>query len=325
VKDVPETRHSPPETRNSPPETRNLPIEPTLLVIAGPTAVGKTALSVAIAQQIGAEIISFDARQFYRELSIGTAKPTSAEQGGVRHHFIDSHTVEQEYSAGRFAADAVQLLTDDLFRRLPVVVAVGGSGLYQQALTDGLPNIPVVDPAVRSVLVARLADNGLAPLVEELRVLDPDAWGAIDRQNPQRVLRALEVTVGTDRPFSSYRAAPPETPRPWRTVLLGLERPREDLYARCDARVEQMLAAGLEAEARALYPLRHLNALQTVGYQEWWPYFEGAYELSEAVRLLKRNTRRYAKRQLTWFRREPRFHWLQSESGWADVKRVLEE
>ena len=300
---------------------------------------GKTAFSVALAQRLGAEILSFDARQFYQELTIGTAKPTAAEMGGVRHHFIDSHSVTHDYSAGRFAADAGRLLRDDLFRRHPVVVAVGGSGLYQQALTDGLPEIPATDPALRPALIGRLEQDGLAALVAELQTLDPAAWAAIDRQNPQRVLRALEVTLGTGRPFSSYRmtpagnpdspnslnlnspdspAAPTET-RPWRTVVVGLHRARPDLYARCDARVDQMLAAGLEAEARALYPQRHLNALQTVGYQEWWPYFEGHYDRAEAVRLLQRNTRRYAKRQLTWFGRDARFRWFAPDGGIGPV------
>ena len=284
---------------------------------------GKTALSVALARRLGTEVVSFDARQFYRELSIGTAKPTRDEMDGVRHHFIDSHSVQHPYSAGRFADDAIRLLTDDLFRRLPVVVAVGGSGLYQQALTDGLPAIPAVDPALRPALNARLEAEGLPALVEELRRLDPPAWDAIDRQNPQRVLRALEVTLGTGQPFSGFRAAPAEAARPWRTVLVGLDRPRPELYARCDARVDEMLAAGLEAEARVLYPLRHLNALQTVGYQEWWLHFEGTYDHAEAVRLLKRNTRRYAKRQLTWFRRDARFQWLHPAAGAESILALL--
>lgn len=299
---------------------------PTLLLIAGPTAVGKTALSVALAQRLGTEIISFDARQFYRELNVGTAKPTPDEQGGIRHHFIDSHPVTHAYSAGRFADDALRLLTEDLFPRLPVVVAVGGSGLYAQALTDGLPNIPVVDPAIRLTLQARLEAEGLPALVEELRQLDSAAWEVIDRQNPQRVLRAIEVTLGTGQPFSSFREQPAAVERPFRIIRLGLDRPRPELYARCDARVEQMLAAGLEAEARALWPLHALNALQTVGYQEWWPYFEGEYDYAEAVRLLQRNTRRYAKRQLTWFRRDARFRWFhpEEEGLWAWVQAELQ-
>lgn len=295
------------------------PIDSTLIVIAGPTAVGKTALSVALAQQLQTEVISFDARQFYQELSIGTAKPTPAEQQGVRHHFLDSRSVADEYSAGRFAADAVRLLTDELFPRLPVVVAVGGSGLYQQALTDGLPAIPATDPLLRPALGARLASEGLPALVEHLRHVDPLAWAAIDRQNPQRVLRALEVTLGTDRPFSSYRTARPESGRPWRTIFIGLDRPRAELYQRCEARVDEMLAAGLEAEARAVYAWRHLNALQTVGYQEWWPCFGGEYGFEEAVRRLKRNTRHYAKRQLTWFRRDDRFRWLLPEGALSAI------
>jgi len=295
--------------------------QPVLLVIAGPTAVGKTALSVEVARQLGTEIISFDARQFYQELSVGTARPTLAEQGGVRHHFIDSHPVSHEYSAGRFAADAVRLLTQDLFRRYPVVVAVGGSGLYAQALTDGLPAIPAVDPAIRPALQARLQAEGLAALVDELARLDPAAWAVMDRQNPQRVLRALEVTLGTGQPYSSFRERPAAEARPFRIIRIGLDRPRDELYARCDARVDQMLAAGLEAEARGLYPLRHLNALQTVGYQEWWPYFDGEYDYAEAVRLLKRNTRRYAKRQLTWFRRDEQYRWFHPE---ADRRKISE-
>mgnify|MGYP002779154160 FL=1 len=285
---------------------------------------GKTALSIRLAQRLGTEIVSFDARQFYRELSIGTAKPTAAEMAGVRHHFIDSHSVRHEYSAGRFAADAMRLLQDDLFRRLPVVVAVGGSGLYQQALTDGLPEIPAPDPALRPAFLQRLEAEGLPALADELRHLDPTAWEAIDRHNPQRVLRALEVTIGPGRPFSSYRAAAPEGgARPWRTVFVGLDRPRPELYVRCDERVDEMLRAGLEAEARALYPLRHLNALQTVGYQEWWPCFEGHYDRAEAIRLLKRNTRRYVKRQLTWFRRDARFHWIRPDDEAAALALVL--
>lgn len=280
---------------------------------------GKTALSIELARQLGTEIVSFDARQFYRELTIGTAKPTLAEQGGIRHHFIDSHAVADEYSAGRFGAEARRLLLTELFPRLPVVVAVGGSGLYLQALIDGLPDIPAVDPALRPALLARLAADGLPALVAELARVDPAAWAAIDRQNPQRVVRALEVTLGTGQPFSAFRADGPADPAPFRVVQLGLDRPRAELFARCDQRVDEMLAAGLEAEARGLYPLRHLNALQTVGYQEWWPYFEGEYDYAEAVRLLKRNTRRYAKRQLTWFRRDTRIRWGTGDALWAEL------
>jgi tRNA dimethylallyltransferase len=287
---------------------------PVLLTLAGPTAVGKTALSVALAQQLGTEIISADSRQFFRELSIGTAKPTPEEMQGVPHHFIDSHSITQEYNAGRFAADAEVVLAE-LFQRLPVVILTGGSGLYLQALTDGLDELPAVDPAVRQVLQHELQTQGLPPLVAELAATDPVAHQRIDLQNHQRVLRALEITRGTGRPFSSYHAGPAAVAataaaRPFRVVKVALSRPREVLYERINQRVEAMLAAGLLAEVEGLVPFRHHQALQTVGYQEIFGYLDDAYDYDEAVRLLQRNTRHYAKRQLTWLRRDAAYQWV---------------
>jgi tRNA dimethylallyltransferase len=287
---------------------------PVLLTLAGPTAVGKTALSVALAQQLGTEIISADSRQFFRELSIGTAKPTPEEMQDVPHHFIDSHSITQEYSAGRFAADAEVVLTE-LFQRLPVVILTGGSGLYLQALTDGLDELPAVDPAVRQGLQHELQTQGLPPLVAELAATDPVAYQRIDLQNHQRVLRALEITRGTGRPFSSYHAGPAAVAataaaRPFRVVKVALSRPREVLYERINQRVDAMLAAGLLAEVEELVPFRHHQALQTVGYQEIFGYLDGAYDYAEAVRLLQRNTRHYAKRQLTWLRRDMAYQWV---------------
>jgi tRNA dimethylallyltransferase len=287
---------------------------PVLLTLAGPTAVGKTALSVALAQQLGTEIISADSRQFFRELSIGTAKPTPEEMQDVPHHFIDSHSITQEYSAGRFAADAEVVLTE-LFQRLPVVILTGGSGLYLQALTDGLDELPAVDPAVRQGLQHELQTQGLPPLVAELAATDPVAYQRIDLQNHQRVLRALEITRGTGRPFSSYHAGPAAVAataaaRPFRVVKVALSRPREVLYERINQRVDAMLAAGLLAEVEGLVPYRHHQALQTVGYQEIFGYLDGAYDYAEAVRLLQRNTRHYAKRQLTWLRRDMAYQWV---------------
>jgi tRNA dimethylallyltransferase len=287
---------------------------PVLLTLAGPTAVGKTALSVALAQQLGTEIISADSRQFFRELSIGTAKPTPEEMQDVPHHFIDSHSITQEYSAGRFAADAEVVLTE-LFQRLPVVILTGGSGLYLQALTDGLDELPAVDPAVRQGLQQELQTQGLPPLVAELATTDPVAHQRIDLQNHQRVLRALEITRGTGRPFSSYHAGPAAVAataaaRPFRVVKVALSRPREVLYERINQRVDAMLAAGLLAEVEELVPFRHHQALQTVGYQEIFGYLDGAYDYAEAVRLLQRNTRHYAKRQLTWLRRDTAYQWV---------------
>ena len=281
----------------------------TLLVIAGPTAVGKTALSVALAQRLGTEIVSADSRQFFRELSIGTAKPTPAEMQDVPHHFIDSHSITETYNAGQYEADCLALLAK-LFRYHRTVVLTGGSGLYLQAVTEGLDALPPANPVLRAQLQAVLATQGLAPLVAELAELDPVTHARIDRQNPQRVLRALEVTRGAGRPFSSFHGATPKAPRPFRTVKVALERPREELYQRIDQRVDDMLAAGLLAEVECLLPYRHHHALQTVGYQEIFGYLAGAYDWAEAVRLLKRNTRHYAKRQLSWLRRDPHYHWL---------------
>ena len=282
---------------------------PVLLTVAGPTAVGKTALTVALAQQLGTEIVSADSRQFFREMHIGTAKPTPAEMQGVPHHFVDSHSIAQDYSAGRFAAEALGVL-DGLFQRLPVVIATGGSGLYLQALTDGLDELPAVPPAVRETLQAELAAHGLPPLLAELAATDPVTYARIDRQNPQRVLRALQITRGTGRPFSSFHQQPQADTRPFRVVKVALERPREELYQRIDQRVLHMLEAGLVAEVESLLPYRHAVALQTVGYQELFGYLDGDYDYAEAVRLLQRNTRHYAKRQLTWLRRDAGYQWV---------------
>ena len=284
---------------------------PVLLTIAGPTAVGKTALCVQLAQQFSTEIVSADSRQFFRELSIGTAKPTPAEMQGVPHHFIDSHSISEDYSAGRFATDCQALLTD-LFQQHPLVILTGGSGLYVQAVTDGLDELPSVPPAVRTQLHAELVAHGLPHLVAELAETDPVAHARIDQQNPQRVVRALEITRATGRPFSSFHTdgPPPENPL-FRNVKVALTREREELYERINRRVEHMLAAGLLDEVRALLPYRHHHALQTVGYQEIFGYLDGTYDWAEAVRLLQRNTRRYAKRQLTWLRRDPNYAWVE--------------
>ncbi len=284
---------------------------PVLLTIAGPTAVGKTALCVQLAQQFHTEIVSADSRQFFRELSIGTAKPTPAEMQGVPHHFIDSHGIAEDYSAGRFAADCLAVLTE-LFGKHPLVILTGGSGLYVQAVTDGLDELPAVPPETRARLQAELAAHGLPSLVAELAQADPVAHDRIDQQNPQRVVRALEITRATGRPFSSFHTQRPAAENPlFRNVKVALTREREALYQRINLRVEHMLAAGLLDEVRALLPYRHHHALQTVGYQEIFGYLDGAYDWAEAVRLLQRNTRRYAKRQLTWLRRDPGYAWVE--------------
>ena len=283
---------------------------PVLLTIAGPTAVGKTTVCVQLARQLGTEVVSADSRQFFRELSIGTAKPTPTEMQGVPHHFIDSHRITEDYSAGRFATDCHVILTE-LFQKYPIVILTGGSGLYVQAVTDGLDELPSVPPVVRAQLHAELAAHGLPHLVAELATTDPVAHARIDQQNPQRIVRALEITRATGRPFSSFHTTgpPPENPL-FRNVKVALTREREELYQRINLRVEHMLAAGLLDEVRGLLPYRHHHALQTVGYQEIFGYLDGDYDWAEAVRLLQRNTRRYAKRQLTWLRRDPGYAWV---------------
>ena len=283
---------------------------PVLLTIAGPTAVGKTALCVQLAQQLGTEIVSADSRQFFRELSIGTAKPTPTEMQGVPHHFIDSHSIAGDYSAGRFATDCHAVLAE-LFQKHPVVILTGGSGLYVQAVTDGLDALPDVPPEVRTQLHAELMAHGLPHLVAELAETDPVAHARIDQQNPQRIVRALEITRATGRPFSSFHSAgpPPENPL-FRNVKVALTRERDELYQRINLRVEHMLGAGLLEEVRGLLPYRHHHALQTVGYTEIFGFLDGEYDWAEAVRLLQRNTRRYAKRQLTWLRRDAAYEWV---------------
>ncbi|GAA4008163.1 tRNA (adenosine(37)-N6)-dimethylallyltransferase MiaA [Hymenobacter fastidiosus] len=289
----------------------DLPIAgPTLLVVAGPTAVGKTALCVRLARHYNTEIVSADSRQFFRELSIGTAKPTAAEMQGVPHHFINSHSITQDYNAGRFEVECLARL-DELFQKHPLVILTGGSGLYLQAVTEGLDDMPVANPEIRAALQQELAGHGLAPLVAELERLDPVTHARIDRQNHQRVLRALEVTRATGQPFSSFHGAARETRRPFTSIKVALTREREVLYQRIDQRVDHMLDAGLRAEVEALRPYRHHNALHTVGYQEIFNFLDGRHDWPEAVRLLKRNTRHYAKRQLSWLRRDAAYDWVE--------------
>ena len=281
----------------------------TLVVVVGPTAVGKTALSIRLAEHFGTQIVSADARQVFRETTIGTAKPTAEEQERVRHHLIDFLSVEQAYNVKQFERDALAVLTD-IFRQKPWAIATGGSGLYVKTLCYGIDELPEVSVDVREGLRKRWQTEGLAALVAELARVDPIYHATVDRQNHRRVLRALEVYYSTGTPISAFRSQKPAADRPFRIITIGLTLPRDILYERIERRVDQMIAAGLVEEARALYPWRQQQALRTVGYQELFPVFEGKYPLEEAVRLIKRNTRRYAKRQLTWFRQDPTIHWV---------------
>ncbi|MCL2561079.1 MAG: tRNA (adenosine(37)-N6)-dimethylallyltransferase MiaA [Rikenellaceae bacterium] len=276
----------------------------TLVVIVGPTGSGKTGLSVEVARHFGAPIVSADSRQFYRGMAIGTAQPVPEQLSAVPHHFIASREITDEYSCGRYETDALALL-DELFRTHQVVVAVGGSGLYVDALCHGMDTLPDADLLLRAQLSARSLDE----LLTELERLDPECFAKIDHQNPQRIIRALEVCLQTGRPYSEFRTGRTHA-RTFRIIKVGTHLPREELYARIDRRVDEMIAAGLEAEARALYPHRALNSLQTVGYRELFDYFDGHTTRYEAIGFIKRNSRRYAKRQVTWFGRDARIAWF---------------
>ncbi|MEY4611401.1 MAG: hypothetical protein RL246_1720 [Bacteroidota bacterium] len=286
----------------------------TLMVIAGPTAVGKTALCVQLAKALQTEIISFDSRQCYRELLIGTAKPTVEEQDGVKHHFIDSHSIHDYFSPGDFERDALVLL-ESLFLSHDVVIATGGSGLYVKALVEGLDEMPEVDLALRESLMARLASpSGLEGLLEELQVLDPEYAEKVDPKNPQRVVRALEVCLSTGNNYTHFRKAQ-KANRPFRVMMYCLDRPREELYVRIDVRMDTMLAKGLIDEAKQFSEFKSNYALKTLGYKEVYGFLAGEYEEEEMVRLLKRNSRHYAKKQLTWFRHQAEFTWLHPDAA----------
>ena len=281
---------------------------PLLVVVLGPTGSGKTGLAVALARHFGAEIISTDSRQFYKGMAIGTAQPTPEELAAAPHHFIADRLPEEELSAGGYEREALARL-EELFSRNDIDIAVGGSGLYIDALTEGFDELPCDTADIRAALMGRLASQGLESLCEELRERDPDYWAVVDRKNPARVVRALEVCIASGLPYSAQRTAT-KRQRPFDIVKIGIDWPREELYDRINRRVDQMIAEGLEQEARALYHLRHLSSLQTVGYRELFDHFDGTTSREEAIELIKRNSRRYAKRQMTWFRRDSEIRWF---------------
>jgi tRNA dimethylallyltransferase len=283
-----------------------------LIVVAGPTAVGKTAVAITLAEHFHTEIVSADSRQLFREMTIGTAKPTPAEQARVPHHFIDSHSIHTPYDAAQYGRDALACI-NTLFEKHTVVVLCGGSGLYIKAVVEGFDDIPEVPAAIREDLVRNFEASGIEWLQAQMEHLDPEHLATIDRHNPHRLMRALEVKLGTGMSIASFRKQAPHE-LPFQVHKIGLTLPREQLYARIDARMDAMIAEGLFEEARALYPWRQHNALQTVGYQEIFDWMDGLHDQEEAVRLLKRNSRRYAKRQLTWFQRDAAMHWYSPET-----------
>ena len=284
----------------------------TLIVITGPTAVGKTALCLDIAQYFGIPIINADSRQIYKELKIGTASPTDEQQQLVPHYFVGSLSLNDYYSASLFEQQVLEIL-DDEFRTHGLALMTGGSMMYIDAVCDGIDDIPTVDDETRDTLKKRLADEGLEPLLEELKALDPEYYAIVDRQNPRRVVHGLEICLMTGKTYTSFRkreAGERRKERPFRIVKIGLNRPREELYARINQRVDQMMQDGLLEEAKRLYPMRQMNALNTVGYKELFDYLDGRWSLEEAVERIKGNTRRYARKQLTWYKKDESIRWF---------------
>ncbi len=296
----------------------------TLIVIVGPTAVGKTSLAIEVARHFDTEIVSADSRQVFRELQIGTAKPSPTELAEAHHHLINTHSIHDPLDAAAFGTEALTVI-NNLFTQHRFVVLCGGSGLYVKAVLDGFDEIPDIPPGVREDILAQYQTSGLTWLQDRMRALDPEHFQLIDQNNPQRLMRALEVKIGTGNSIASFRQNKSSREHPFDVIMIGLDLPREELFQRINERMDAMIEEGLFEEAREFCPLKHLNALQTVGYQEIFGYFDGMYDREEAIRLLKRNSRRYAKRQLTWFRRDPRVTWYSPHNTDAIIEFIARE
>ena len=285
--------------------------------MTGPTAVGKTDVCLQVARQFDIPIINADSRQLFRELKIGTAAPTEEQMAQVKHYFVGSLSIGDYYSASMYEQDILQLL-DTLFQDSDYALLSGGSMMYIDAVCNGIDDIPTVDNKMRDTLKRRLEEEGLEPLVEELHRLDPEHWAIVDRQNPRRVVHALEICLMTGKTYTSFRKAEKKE-RPFQIIKIGLNRDREELYHRINVRVDQMMAQGLLNEVRAMNEYRNVNALNTVGYKELFNYLDGLWTLDEAVERIKGNTRRYARKQLTWFKRDLQMRWFHPD----DIQNML--
>lgn len=284
----------------------------TLIVVAGPTAIGKTEVAIRLARHFNTAILSADSRQFYRELQIGTAAPTAAEKARAPHHFSGHLSIHDSYNVSRFENDALQLL-DQLFMNHDYVVMCGGSGLYIDAVCRGIDDIPGVDLKIRRQVDEAYRKQGISYLQNELARLDPEYFARVDKSNPNRMKRAIEVCITSGKTFSSFRLWEPH-PRPFKIIKIGLNRPRHELFQNISKRTDQMMADGLVDEVKSLLPFRELNALNTVGYKEIFGYLDGEMTLDQAVEKIKTNTRRYARRQLTWFKKDKEIHWFMPEN-----------
>jgi len=288
-----------------------------LITIVGPTAIGKTALSIQLANYFKADIISCDSRQFYKEMTIGTAVPNTDELASATHHFIQNRSVFDDYNVGSFERDALSKL-DELFKKNPVQIMVGGSGLYVDAVLKGLDYFPDVDPKIREELTKQLQEKGIEILQEKLKELDPETYHSIAIDNPHRIMRALEICIGAEIPYSTFKNKP-KTPRNFTSIKIGLNAEREVIYNRINKRVDHMFANGLLEEAEKLYPNKDLNALQTVGYRELFSFFDGEFTQEFAISEIKKNTRRFAKRQGTWFKKDEETLWFDYQTNINEI------
>lgn len=291
-----------------------------LIVITGPTGVGKTELCLSLAEHFGCDIINADSRQIFKEIPIGTAAPTAEQQQRVRHHFVATHHIGDYYSASMYEHDVLQLIENE-YQSAENVILTGGSMMYIDAVCNGIDNIPTIDDATRELMKQRLETEGLDALTEELHRLDPEYWEIVDKQNPRRILHALEICHVTGGTYTSLRVGEKQK-RPFNIIKIGVTRKREELYERINERVLQMIDAGLEAEARSVYHLKHENALNTVGFKEMFAYFDGIIPKEEAIRQIQSNTRRYARKQLTWYKRDAEMQWF-SPNDFDEIVRYI--
>lgn len=297
--------------------------ENTLVVVAGPTAVGKTAFCIQLGLHFNTDIISADSRQLFKEIQIGTAKPSVHELQTVKHHFIDHLSIKHDYDVKTFEKEALEVI-ENILNKHNIAILTGGSGMYIKAVTDGFDDMPSSDPGIRAYLNQQLEEKGIEALQQNLLEVDEEYYYNVDKNNPQRIIRALEVYMISNKPFSSFRTGK-TAGRDFNIIKVGLERHRAELYDKIDQRMDAMIIEGLFEEAEKLFPYRSHNALQTVGYKEIFDFIEGKYDKEEAIRLLKRNSRRYAKRQMTWFKKDPGYRWFHPDRVVEVVKYIEEQ
>ena len=293
-----------------------------LVTIIGPTAIGKTGLAIKIAEFYKTEIVSADSRQFYRELNIGTAKPSSSELSKIKHHLINNKSIQEQYNINDFEKDAIESI-NSIFKKNKVAVLVGGSGLFINSVLYGLDEIPAIDENIRNSLYSDMDSLGIKVLQEKLKLLDPNSYDNIDIDNPRRLIRALEVTIGSGKPYSSFLKKTKKT-RNFNIITIGLNQDRADLYEKINTRVDNMIKDGLIDEAKGLYELKNLKTLNTIGYSEVFKYIDGVYSKDECINEIKKNTRRYAKRQLTWFKSIENVKWVSPNYDLKDVLNHIE-